>query len=93
MLTLTETASTVVKSIVDRDPNVVDGAMRIATGATSHDFAISVVSEPEPGDALVEAYGARLFVEPGASLVLEDKTLDATVSEEGAVAFALTQQT
>ena len=92
MLTLTETASTVVKSIVDRDPNVVDGAMRIATGSTSHDFAISVVSEAEPGDALVESYGARVFVEPGASLVLDDKTLDANVTEEGAVSFALVPQ-
>lgn len=92
MLTLTETASTVVKSIVDRDPNIVDGAMRIATGNTSNDFSISVVSEPQPGDSVVEAHGARVFVEPGASLILDDKTLDATVSEEGAIAFALTQQ-
>lgn len=92
MLTLTETASTVVKSIVDRDPNVVDGAMRIATGSTSRDFAISVVTEPQPGDALVESYGARVFVEPGASLVLDDKTLDANVTEEGAVSFALVPQ-
>ncbi len=92
MLTLTETASTVVKGIVDRDPNVVDGAMRIATGGTDHDFAISVVSEPQPGDAVVESRGARVFVESGASLALDDKTLDATVTDEGAITFALVPQ-
>jgi len=92
MLTLTETASTVVKSIVDRDPTISDGALRIATGETSNDFAISVVSEPQPGDALIESHGAKVFVESGASTVLDDKTLDADVSEAGAITFALVPQ-
>ncbi|MDH6181472.1 iron-sulfur cluster assembly protein [Microbacteriaceae bacterium SG_E_30_P1] len=92
MLTLTETASTVVKSIIDRDPNVNDGALRIASGTSERDFAIAVVSGPEPGDDLVESDGARVFLEQGASQALGDKTLDAQVSETGSVTFALVPQ-
>ena len=90
MLTLTETASTVVKSIVDRDPVVTDGALRI--GASPHsdrEFEISVVADAQPGDALVENNGARVFVAETATAVLDDKTLDAQVGENGAVTFAL----
>ncbi len=92
MLTLTETATTVVKSIVDRDPTVTDGAVRIGPGATERDFAIAVVTGPQPGDAVVESHGARVYLEPAVSAVLEDKTLDAEITESGAVTFALVPQ-
>ena len=92
MLTLTETASTVVKSIIDRDQNSTDGALRIASGRNDRDFAIAVVSTPEPGDQLVEQHGAKVYLEPSASVALDDKTLDAEVTETGAVSFALVEQ-
>lgn len=92
MLTLTETASTVVKSIIDRDPSSTDGALRIAPGANERDFSINVVSAPQPGDDVVESHGARVFLEPTASAALGDKTLDAEVAETGAVSFALVNQ-
>ena len=93
MLTLTETASTVVKGIIDRDPSVADGGLRIATtpGAES-DLRVNVVTEPEPGDALIETDGARVFVSDAASAVLDDKTLDAALGENGSVTFALVPQ-
>ncbi len=93
MLTLTESASTVVKSIVDREPTAADGALRIAPGATGeNDFTVSIVTEPAPGDQLVESGGARVYLEQSASLALDDKVLDAQVSESGAVTFALVSQ-
>lgn len=93
MLTLTESASTVVKSIVDREPTATDGALRIAPGASGeNDFTVSIVTEPTPGDQLVESGGARVYLEPTASAALDDKMLDAQVSEAGAVTFALVPQ-
>ncbi len=93
MLTLTETAATVVKSIVDRDPNVTDGALRIGTGpGGDREFEIAVVAQPEAGDAIVENDGARLFVAESASAILTDKALDAQVGENGSVTFALVPQ-
>lgn len=93
MLTLTETASTVVKGIVERDPAVADGGLRIATTpGTERDLQVEVVAEPQPGDALIETDGARVFVSDAASAVLENKTLDAELGENGAVTFALVPQ-
>lgn len=93
MLTLTDTAATVVKSIVNQDPTVTDGALRIGTGPGSdREFQIAVVSEAQPGDAVVENAGARVFVAESATAILDDKALDAEVGENGAVTFALVPQ-
>lgn len=93
MLTLTETASTVVKSIVAQDPAVADGGLRIGTGpGGENDFAVSVVASAAPGDSLVESDGARVYLEPAASAALDEKVLDAQVGENGSVTFALMPQ-
>ena len=44
------------------------------------------------GIAFFEGKGARVFLEPDAALVLEDKVLDAQLDEGGAVTFAIGQQ-
>lgn len=93
MLTLTETASTVVKGIVERDPSVTDGGLRIATTPGDEtDLKVTVVAEAQPGDALVETDGARVFVSDTASAILDDKTLDAHLGDNGTVTFALVPQ-
>lgn len=93
MLTLTETAATVVKTIVDQDPSVSDGALRIGTGpGGDREFQLAVVAEAQPGDAVVETNGARLFVSETATAMLDDKALDAEVGENGAITFALVPQ-
>jgi iron-sulfur cluster assembly protein len=93
MLTLTETATTVVKQIVSGTPDATDGGLRIDSGTQEdRNFAISVVPGPQPGDALVESDGARIFLESRASTVLDDKVLDAQLGENGAVTFALIPQ-
>jgi len=93
MLTLTETATTVVKSIVAQTPDAADGGLRIGSGAGGErDFAVSVVSAAQPEDSVVESDGARVYLEPAASAALDDKVLDAEVGENGAVTFALIPQ-
>lgn len=95
MLTLTDTATTVVRDIVDQntDAETATGGLRI-DGATEGptDFTVSVVTEPTPGDAVVEDAGARVFLDETASVALDDKVLDARVGEGGAVSFAITSQ-
>ncbi len=93
MLTLTDTATTVVKSIVDKAPQADAAGLRIhGTAEDATNFTVAVVSAAEPGDAVVENDGARVFLEPNASAALDDKVLDAEVSDEGAVTFALTSR-
>jgi iron-sulfur cluster assembly protein len=93
MLTLTDTASTVVKTIVDQSPASETGGLRIqSTDQPEGRFEVNVVTEPEATDSVVERDGARVFLEPGAAAVLDDKTLDAQVDDAGAVRFALSSQ-
>ena len=93
MLTLTDSASTVVKSIVERTPDTTDAALRISAsepGAT--DLSLAVATQAEPNDTVIEAAGATVFVEQNAALVLDDKVLDAQIDDEGAVKFSIDVQ-
>ncbi|MGX5697791.1 iron-sulfur cluster assembly accessory protein [Agromyces soli] len=94
MLTLTDTATAVVKEIVARAGEAEAGGLRIAPAAPmSEDLAVTIVATPEAEDQVVEQQGARVFLAEPAALTLEDKTLDARVNEEGRVAFDLLPQT
>lgn len=93
MLTLTDTATTVVKSIVEKAPAADAAGLRIhGTAEDATNFSVAVVAGAEPGDAVVETEGARVFLEENASRALDDKVLDAEVSDDGAVTFALTSR-
>jgi iron-sulfur cluster assembly protein len=93
MLTLTETATTAVRSMVDRNPAISDGGLRIESDSDGgNSFAVALVPESKPGDAIVDSGGARVYLEQNAARILEDKVLDASVSEDGAVTFALAAQ-
>lgn len=91
MLTLTENASNIVSTIVDKQIESEDGGLRIS-GPTDGSFAIAAVAAGEPGDTIVESGEAKVYLEESASQVLDDKILDAQVSQEGDVQFQLAQQ-
>ena len=93
MLTLTENASMAVKSIVGQVADAPDGGLRIRdTGSAETGFELGVSPQPETTDAVVEAEGARVFLDAGAALALEDKVLDAQMEQDGSVRFALAVQ-
>jgi iron-sulfur cluster assembly protein len=92
MLTLTETASTVVKTIVDRNSGADDTGLRINTDSEGgSEFAVTIAAA-EPTDQVVEKDGARVFLGENAVEALDDKVLDAQVGEDGSVRFALANQ-
>ena len=94
MLVLTPTASTVIENLVARAADPQSAGLRIDSGnPQSTEFAVAVTPAPEPGDQVVESGGARVFLETNASLALDSKVLDAQVSEQGAVTFAIADQT
>ncbi len=90
MLTLTDSASTVVKTLIERTPDGTDAALRISAsevGAT--DLSLAVATQAEPNDTVIESAGATVFVEQNAALVLDDKVLDAQIDDEGSVRFSI----
>ena len=93
MLTLTENATTAVKAIVERNPDVQEAGLRISSDRpNATEFAVAITPEPEQGDTIVEQSGARVFLGGDAATTLESKILDAQLSEDGSVRFALAEQ-
>lgn len=91
MLTLTENASTAVKSLSSQIPTET-GGLRIAEVADPQNgYALSLAPAPTDGDTVVESDGARVFVDPAATVALGDRILDARLEEDGSVGFALAQ--
>ena len=93
MLTLTPNAVTAIRSLTSQQELPEQTGLRIMSqdeGSTS--FALALTEGPAAGDQVVEEGGARVFVESGAAVVLEDKALDAQVTEQGDVAFSLAEQ-
>jgi Fe-S cluster assembly iron-binding protein IscA len=89
MLTLTDTASTAVKTIAARALGQdADGGLRISS--TSEDgYAVAIATAPESTDVVVENHGAQVFLEKEASDALTDKVLDAQLDTDGSVSFAI----
>ena len=84
MLAISEDAATAIRGIVGA-PGVPEGAgLRITremntddSGEPRTDLRLSVVAAPQEGDEVLEE--ERVFVEPGAAELLDDKLLDADV--------------
>ena len=93
MLTLTENATLVIKSITGVE-GAPDGAgVRISQeNPADPSLAVTTTESPYPGDQVVEESGARVFLEPNAAGALDDKILDAAVDEKGGVEFLLVPQ-
>ena len=92
MLTLTDNARHAVQDITDRAGVPDQGGLRIASSPTQEgSFELSVVAEPPAGDTVVDAHGARVYLEPEASAVLAEQRLDAVASDQGP-GFVLTPQ-
>lgn len=93
MLTLTDTASTVVKDLAERATGSDDAGLRISTLPDNpKDYEVKVAVFPEPDDIVVVNDGAQVFLESRAAAALTNRVLDATVEPDGAVRFQLGEQ-
>jgi iron-sulfur cluster assembly protein len=82
LLTLTPEAVRSVIDVVDASDPSPGAGLRIAPrppSAFEPTWAITVEPEPQPGDVVVEADQARVFVDPDAAAQLENAVLDAHV--------------
>jgi Fe-S cluster assembly iron-binding protein IscA len=91
MLTLTDNARHAVQDITSLAGLPEEGGLRIVEADAPGSFALSLVPAPVDGDEVIEAAGARVFVEPTTSTILADQTLDATPTPEG-TGFVLAPQ-
>jgi Fe-S cluster assembly iron-binding protein IscA len=93
VLTLTENATLVIKSITGADGAPEGAGVRISQdNPADPSLAVTTTESPLPGDQVVEEGGARVFLEPNAAGTLDDKILDASVDDKGGVEFLLVPQ-
>jgi Fe-S cluster assembly iron-binding protein IscA len=92
MMVLTEAAAEVVKSVT-AVPQAPDGAglriTSIAEPTTPGSLELATAAGPHENDQVVEAAGARVFLEPAAAAYLQDKVLDAQVDAQGNARFSV----
>lgn len=92
MLTLTDNAQSVITGIVDGAQAPQTGGIRISQDAEGAGLSVTVANAPEADDQVVEAAGAKVFLDPDAAIALDDKVLDASAQPDGRVDFAVGQQ-
>jgi len=94
LLALTDNAVEAVKSIVSSsdEASETSGLRMVAERAgTQANFHLTVVQLPAEDDEVIDEQGARVFLEPEAASLLEEKVLDASV-EQDQVAFTIEDQ-
>jgi iron-sulfur cluster assembly protein len=94
LLALTDRAVQAVKGIVsslEEKPETAGLRMAAERTGTKANLQLSVASLPAEDDEVIEERGARLFLDPDAASLLEDKVLDAEI-DQGQVAFTLEDQ-
>jgi iron-sulfur cluster assembly protein len=92
MLTLTTEATTEVRNLIDR-PEMPDTAgLRIAKDPDQGALTLSLAAAPDEHDTVLDAAGARLFLDPEAAVALDGKVLDTVPDGEGHLQFSIAQQ-
>ena len=96
MMTVTPTATDVIRHLMETSELPETGGLRMQVSAPEMDgaeagLAVSLVQEPDPEDEVIGEGGVHVFLTPEASSLLQDSELDATV-QEGNVTFMLAQQ-
>jgi Fe-S cluster assembly iron-binding protein IscA len=93
VLTLTANAAQAIRDLTAAAPEPSQSGIRIsAQGEGAGSLTLTLATAPEPADAVVESEGARVYLDPVAATVLEDKSLDAGSDDQGSVSFLVTDK-
>ena len=90
MLTLTDEAVAVIRDLITQPGLPAEAGLRIAPqDGAAGGLALSLAEGPQTGDQVIEDAGVQVFVQPDAADALDDKALDARVTETGEVSFQI----
>jgi iron-sulfur cluster assembly protein len=94
LLALTDDAVEAVRNIVSSSDELPEtGGLRLVAerAGTQANLQLSVVALPAEEDEVIEEQGVRVFLEPEAAALLDDKVLDASM-EQHQVEFTIADQ-
>ena len=93
MLTMTSQALAVARKVTAHPSLGQNSGLRIAgKGATVLPLQVGVVTEPRPGDEVVERDGARIFLGPAAGRRLRGRRLDVLEEQSGRIHFIVEER-
>lgn len=87
MLALTENAVSVIRDLTSSSEEPETSGVRIAVDSAEQQLSLSLASAAVEGDQVLEEQGARVYLQQDAATLLDDRTLDAAVDEQGGVQF------
>ena len=91
LLALTDDAVEAVRNIISSSDELPEtGGLRVVAerAGTQANLQLSVVALPAEDDEVIEEQGVRVFLEPEAAALLDDKVLDASM-EQNQVEFTI----
>lgn len=92
MLTLTERAAATIRSLTSQPGIPAETGLRMSVQDSSAGTLALSLEGKQPGDAVIEDAGAKVFVEQDAADIVGDSELDAELDEQGHASFMLAQQ-
>ena len=93
MLTLTDHAVAAIRNLTTQPGLPAETGLRIAPqDGDTGGLALSLADGPQAGDQVIEEADVHVFLQPDAAAALDDKALDAQVSQDGEVSFVIQRQ-
>ena len=87
MLTITEDAAALIRTLRQDAALWEQAGLRIVVDPTNLSLSMGLAVTPSPGDAVVDRYGARVFLSPSAAYRLGRGTLQAEITEGRSLFF------
>jgi len=97
VLTLTDQAARAIQSLTSQSELPSDAGLRIVARETADQnaqnrLAVAMSDGPAVGDQVVEEKAVKVYLEPDAARALDDRQLDARITEQGDVPFPIGPQ-
>jgi iron-sulfur cluster assembly protein len=92
VLTLTDRAAETIRTLISQPGVPADTGLRMSLPDGDAGALTLSLEGPQPGDAVIEDAGAKVFVQPDAADILEDRELDGQLDEDGQASFILGSQ-
>lgn len=95
MLAMTDAAAEAITALTDQDGQGSAGLRFVMNteDESGAQLTLSIAPQPESDDQVVAAEtGARIFLDPQAAVLLDDKVLDVQPDEQGEVSFSVWDQ-
>jgi iron-sulfur cluster assembly protein len=86
MLSITEDAATLIRTLTNAEPSDQKG-LRIIVDPVNHSLSMSIAGGPAPADAVVTNGDARVFLSSLAAHRLDGRTLRADISGDRSLFF------